>query len=144
MKKIILAAGLLCASTIGAGPAKAAIVAITSPVLIPGAYYGLKSYLHQKNITETCKNKPYEQAGECDAQIAQVKQKFQDYSDGVAWGLGFPINVALLSGEAKKLSAPAVVDLDKMTVEQAVGFFGGLSVYGTLPAFLSLLKRMPK
>lgn len=143
MKKIILIVGLISVYTIGAGPAKAAIVAITSPVLIPGAYYGVKSYLQQKNITETCKNKTYEQAGECDAQIAQVKQKFQDYLDGVSWGIGFPINAALLSGEAKKLSAP-VVDLDKMKQEQAVGFFSGLSVYGTLPAVLSLLKRMPK
>lgn len=144
MKKMIMVLVLLYVPAIAAGPAKAAFLGVTSPALIPGVYYAVKSYLEKAKITEKYKNaSTSEQHVEREVDLAHARQKFQDYIDGVAWGVGFPINVALLCGETKKLSVP-VIDIDKMSGEQQVGFFNGLSMYGTLPAVLLLLRRMPK
>ncbi len=145
MKKMIIVAGLLCVPTIGAGPAKAAIAAVTSPALIPGIYYGVKSYLEEERIAEKYKDATSpEQNVERNAELANARGKFEGYIDGVSWGMGFPINLTLLSGEAKKLSVPVVRDIDKMNGEQKVGFFSGLSMYGTLSAVLVLLRKLPK
>lgn len=144
MKKMILVAGLIGSSIANAGIVVRSLITVASPLLVPATYYAVKTHQEQQRITEKYKNATSpDQNIEHQVELANARRTFDDYIDGVSWGFGIPINVALLSGEARKLSMP-VVNINEMNAEQKVGFFSGLSTYVTATGLLAVVKALKK
>lgn len=142
MKKMIVVAGLFYAATSGAMAGRF-IVTVAAPVIASGLYHVVKSNRDQEEIEKKFKDLPEDQKVEREAELSKARTKLINYADGLSWGVLLPITM-IVSKENLPYHSP-IVPVDRMNVEQKVGFFAGLSsAYVALPAALSLVRKLKK
>jgi hypothetical protein len=137
MKKVFISLCLLYAAN-GEAVVVKALVATASPVLVPGLYYAAQAYIDRQRVKEKFKELPNQEI-EREVELLHAQAPLEDYLDGVCKGFVPPLNIAMLTGTQSQ-----GCDIKHLTADAKVGFFSGLSVYGTYPAVLLLLSKMPK
>jgi len=140
MKKIFV---LLCLVYAANGYAVAGRIgaAITAPILVPGVYYGVQSHIDTRVIKSeyvaAVMLADQDEVERTFAELTTARMPLYNYMKGVFGGLIPGINIA------KMMNVESIgANLMDMKADEKVGFFSGLSMYGTISAMLSLLKKI--
>lgn len=137
MKKLFLPLCLLYAVNSYAMQRAAALTFAWSPVALPGAYYAYKTHQDQQTVERDMKQDPKNSPEDIAIEKRSVSS-FPDYIDGALEGMAPGINILRLFDKQLENTRSITV----MREPEKVGFYGGVSLYATLPMAFIYIRRM--
>jgi hypothetical protein len=140
MKKMILIVGLLYTATSGAVTVRV-ILTTYSPLIVPGMYYGVKTYKDREAVKEKFKdvneNSSTSEQAERDVELLNALNPANDFIDGYCKGAVPGVNIAVLTG-----TQSTGRDITRFNADEKVGFFSGLTTWATALGLVSVIKKL--